>query len=264
MLPFPQINPNIIEIGPIKLRWYGLMYVLGFVSCYFLIGRQQKARNLGLIGTQLQDLIFSLAVGLIVGARLGYVLFYQFSNYAYYLKHPLEIIAIWHGGMSFHGGLIGALILGILFCRRRKLPLWEAADVVIVTVPIALALGRLGNFINGELFGRPSNLPWAMVFPTGGPEPRHPSQLYEAALEGVVLFIILWLLKDRGLKAGTMVCFFLGGYGIFRFLVEFCRQPDPQIGLLWGLLSMGQVLCLAMIVTAAALYKFLPQSPTTS
>jgi phosphatidylglycerol:prolipoprotein diacylglycerol transferase len=166
--------------------------------------------------------------------------------------------------MSFHGGLIGAVALGILFCRRRKLPLWEAADVVIVTVPIALALGRLGNFINGELFGRPSTVPWAMVFPAGGPEPRHPSQLYEAALEGVVLFIILWLLKDRSFKAGTMVCFFLGGYGIFRFLVEFCRQPDPQIGLLWGLLSMGQILCLAMILAAVVLYKFLPQSPPTS
>jgi phosphatidylglycerol:prolipoprotein diacylglycerol transferase len=130
--------------------------------------------------------------------------------------------------------------------------------VVIVTVPIALALGRLGNFINGELFGRPSNLPWAMVFPTGGPEPRHPSQLYEAALEGVVLFIILWLLKNRSFKAGTMVCFFLGGYGILRFLVEFFRQPDPQIGLLWGLFSMGQVLCLAMILAAAVLWKLLP------
>ena len=264
MLPYPKINPNIIEIGPIKLRWYGLMYVLGFISCYFLIGRQQKARDLGLTGAKLQDLIFSLAIGLIVGARLGYVLFYQFSNYPYYLKHPLEIIAIWHGGMSFHGGLIGSVVAGILFCRRRKLPLWEAADVVIVTVPVALFLGRLGNFINGELFGRPSNVPWAMVFPAGGPEPRHPSQLYEAALEGVVLFIILWVLKNRSFKPGTMVCFFLGGYGIFRFLVEFFRQPDPQIGLFWGLLSMGQILCLAMMVAAVVLWKFLPKKPPKS
>jgi phosphatidylglycerol:prolipoprotein diacylglycerol transferase len=259
MLPYPKINPNLIEIGPFKLRWYGLMYVLGFLASYFLIGRQRRAQRLGLIGAQLQDLIFSLAIGLIVGARLGYVLFYQFSNFTYYLEHPLEIIAIWHGGMSFHGGLIGAILAGIIFSRRRKIPFWEGADVVIVTAPIALGLGRLGNFINGELYGRPSTLPWAMVFPTGGPEPRHPSQIYEALLEGVLLFIVLWLLKDRSFRPGTMVCLFLGGYGILRFLVEFFRQPDPQIGLFWGLFSMGQLLCLTMITTAAIIWKLLPQ-----
>jgi phosphatidylglycerol:prolipoprotein diacylglycerol transferase len=235
------------------------MYVLGFLASYFLIGRQRKAQRLGLIGAQLQDLIFSLAIGLIIGARLGYVLFYQFSNFTYYLEHPLEIIAIWHGGMSFHGGLIGAILAGIIFSRRRKIPFWEGADVVIVTAPIALGLGRLGNFINGELYGRPSTLPWAMVFPTGGPEPRHPSQIYEALLEGVLLFIVLWLLKDRSFRPGTMVCLFLGGYGILRFLVEFFRQPDPQIGLFWGLFSMGQLLCLTMITTAAIIWKLLPQ-----
>jgi phosphatidylglycerol:prolipoprotein diacylglycerol transferase len=183
MLTFPKINPNIIEIGPVKLRWYGLMYVLGFVTCYVLIGRQRRAHRLGLVGAQLQDLIFSLAIGLIIGARLGYVLFYQSANYLYYLQHPLEIIAIWHGGMSFHGGLIGALLAGIIFSRRRKVPFWEGADVVAVTVPIALGLGRLGNFINGELFGRPSTLPWAMVFPLAGPEPRHPSVIIHRALD---------------------------------------------------------------------------------
>ena len=214
MLQYPKINPTIIEIGPLKLRWYGLMYVLGFLSCYFLIGKQRRARKLDLVGSRLQDLIFSLAIGLIIGARLGYILFYQFSNYLFYLQHPLEIIAIWHGGMSFHGGLIGAVLAGFIFCRRRNLPFWEAADVVIVTAPIALGLGRLGNFINGELFGRPSAVPWAMVFPTGGPEPRHPSQLYEAALEGLLLFLVLWVLKDRSFKPGTMVCLFIGGYGI--------------------------------------------------
>ena len=137
MLPYPKINPNIIEIGPFKLRWYGLMYVLGFVSCYFLIGKQRRARDLGLVGAQLQDLIFSLAIGLILGARLGYVLFYQFSNYTYYLQHPLEIIAIWHGGMSFHGGLIGAVLAGLIFARRRKIPFWEGADAVVVTIIIS-------------------------------------------------------------------------------------------------------------------------------
>lgn len=259
MLPYPKINPNIIEIGSIKVQWYGMMYVLGFLASYFLISRQRRARLLGLEGTQLLGLIIALAFGLIVGARLGDVVFYQSYLYSYYLYNPIEIIAVWHGGMSYHGGLIGSVLACILFCRMRKLPFWEVSDVVIVTVPIGLFLGRLGNFINGELYGRPSTLPWAMVFPMGGPEPRHPSQLYEAALEGVVLFIVLWMLKDRDFRPGSMFCFFLGGYGVFRFLVEFFRQPDPHIGLFWGLFSMGQILCLAMIITAAIMWKFLPQ-----
>jgi len=259
MLPYPKINPNIIEIGPVAVRWYGLMYVLGFLASYFLIRRQRRSRLLGLEGTQLLGLIIALAFGLFVGARLGYVLFYQSYLYSYFLYSPLEIIAVWHGGMSFHGGLIGAVLAGLFFCRLRKLPFWEVIDVVIVTAPVALGLGRLGNFINGELYGRPSTLPWAMVFPSGGPQPRHPSQLYEAVLEGVVLFIMLWMLKDRDFRPGTMFCLFLAGYGIMRFLVEFLRQPDPHLGLFWGLFSMGQFLCLAMIITAAIMWKFLPQ-----
>ena len=259
MLPFPNIDPSIIEIGPIKLRWYGLMYVLGFLASYFLIPRQRRAREIGLQGRVLQDLFFYLAIGLIAGARLGYILFYQFSNLGQYLQNPLEIIAMWHGGMSFHGGLIGTVLAGALFCKRRQLPFWHTADTVIVTAPVGLALGRLGNFINGELFGRPSSVPWAMVFPSGGPMPRHPSQLYEAALEGVVLFVILWWLKDLRLRPGSMVCIFLGGYGIFRFVVEFFRQPDAHIGLFWGVLSMGQLLCLAMIFGALILWALLPR-----
>jgi phosphatidylglycerol:prolipoprotein diacylglycerol transferase len=261
MLPFPKISPNLIEIGPIQVRWYGLMYVFGFLASYFLISRQRKSRALGLQGGMLQDLMFFLAVGLIVGARLGYILFYHFGDLAFYLEHPLEIIAIWHGGMSFHGGLIGTLAAGTLFCRRKKLPVWQVADRVIVTAPIGLGLGRLGNFINGELYGRPSSLPWAMVFPGAGSAPRHPSQLYEAALEGVLLFIILWTLKDRPFRPGAMVCLFLSGYGIFRFFAEFFREPDPQIGLVLGMLSMGQILCLAMILTAAIIWRLLPKVP---
>lgn len=261
MIPFPRINPNLIEIGPVKIRWYALMYVLGFFASYMLIARQPRARRLGLQGALLQDLIFYLALGLILGARLGYILFYQFPNFSQYLRHPLEIIAIWHGGMSFHGGLIGAILICILFCRRRQLPFWQVADIVIVTAPIGLGLGRLGNFINGELFGRPSHMPWAMVFPLGGHIPRHPSQIYEAALEGALLFIILWCLKDLRLRPGTMVCFFLCGYGLMRFLAEFFRQPDPQIGLFWGLFSMGQMLCLIMILTAITLRILLPNRP---
>jgi phosphatidylglycerol:prolipoprotein diacylglycerol transferase len=262
MIPFPQISPNIIEIGPIKVRWYGLMYVLGFIAAYFLIQRQDRARHLGLQGAILQDLIFYLAIGLLIGARLGYVLFYQFAELGEYLNHPLEFIAVWHGGMSFHGGLMGALLAGFLFCRLRRLPAWDVADTVTVTGPVGLFLGRLGNFINGELYGRPSTVPWAMVFPAGGPIPRHPSQLYEAALEGIVLFVLLWKLKDLKLRPGAMVCLFLGGYGVFRFVVELFREPDPQIGLFWGILSMGQILCLAMILAAAILWMILPREKT--
>lgn len=259
MIPFPKIDPSIIELGPIKLRWYGLMYVGGFLAAYFLIQRQPRAKRLGLQGSMLQDLFLYLAIGLVVGARLGYVLFYQFSNFGQYLQNPLEIIAIWHGGMSFHGGLVGTLLAGALFCRRRKFSFWEVADLVIVTAPIGLGLGRLGNFINGELYGRASTVPWAMVFPGGGPMARHPSQLYEVLLEGLLLFIVLWVLKDRHFKPGAMVCFFIGGYGILRFIVEFFREPDAHIGLLWGVLSMGQILCLAMILTAIILWALLPR-----
>ncbi len=259
MLPFPNISPTLIKIGPIQIRWYGLMYLFGFLASYFLIRRQRRARRIGLQGALLQDLILFLALGLVIGARIGYVLFYQYANLGDYLGNPLEIIAIWHGGMSFHGGLIGTILAGTLFCRWRRLPFWEVADTVIVTAPIGLFLGRLGNFINGELYGRTSSVPWAMVFPGGGPLPRHPSQLYEAVLEGLLLFIILWSLKDLRFRPGAMVCLFLGGYGLFRFLVEFFREPDPQIGLFWGLLSMGQMLCLAMILTAVILWMLLPR-----
>jgi phosphatidylglycerol:prolipoprotein diacylglycerol transferase len=162
--------------------------------------------------------------------------------------------------MSFHGGLLGAIVAGALFCRLRRLPVLEVTDIVIVTAPIGLGLGRLGNFINAELFGRPSSLPWAMVFPGGGPQPRHPSQLYEVVLEGLLLFVILWTLKDLRMRPGSMLCLFLFGYGLVRFLVEFFREPDPQLGLIWGVLSMGQMLCLAMILTAIILWLLLPRS----
>ena len=251
------LNPQIIKIGPLRLRWYGLMYLLGFVASYFLIRSQPRARRLGLQGRVLQDLIFYIGVGLIVGARLGYILFYHYNDLGHYLQHPLEIIAIWHGGMSFHGGLIGALTGGVYFCRRSGLPAWEVADAVIVTAPIGLGLGRIGNFINGELYGRPSSLPWSVIFPAGGMVPRHPSQLYEAALEGLLLFMILWRLNKLDLPAGSMVCLFLGGYGLLRFVAEFFRQPDAQLGLLAGVLSMGQVLCLGMILAALLLWRIL-------
>lgn len=264
MIPYPKIDPELISLGPIKIRWYGLMYVLGFVGAYLLLGRQKRSREIGLQGTVAQDFIFYLAVGLIVGARLGYVVFYQYSNYLHYLKNPLEIVATWHGGMSFHGGFLGAVFAGWLFAHRRKMPFWAIADSATVTAPIGLGLGRIGNFINGELYGRPSNVPWAMVFPDGGPYPRHPSQLYEAALEGLVLFILLWSLRQRGFRDGMMVVFFVFFYGVFRFIIEFFREPDAQIGYLLNTFTMGQLLCLAMIAGAAVLAMLLPGESRTT
>jgi len=250
-----------ISIGPIHLRWYGAMYVLGFVAAYFLIGRQRRAREIGLTDGVTQDLIFYLAVGLVLGARLGYLAFYQYPNAMDYLRQPLEIIATWHGGMSFHGGFLGCLLAGVLFSRRRRLPFWAVADSVIVTAPIGLAAGRIGNFINGELYGRPSQVPWAMVFPHAGPLARHPSQLYEALLEGLILFAILWWLRRRPFRDGMMVAFFLFFYGCFRFLLEFFREPDAQLGFVLGPFSMGQVLCLLMIASALLLAIVLARRP---
>ncbi len=263
MIPFPNIDPELIQIGPISIRWYGLMYVLGFLASYFLIQKQKRSRELGLTGQTAQDLIFYLAVGLIVGARLGYIAFYQYTDYMMYLKNPLEIFATWHGGMSFHGGLVGAIAAGYIFSRRRKIPFWAGADSVIVTAPIGLGLGRIGNFINGELWGRPTDVPWAMIFPGAGPLPRHPSQLYQALGEGFLLFLILWFLRKRGYRDGTMVVLFLCLYGAIRFFLEFFREPDAHLGFLLGYFTMGQFLCVAMILSGAVIAFYLRkhQSP---
>lgn len=257
MIPYPHINPDVIAIGPLHVRWYGLMYVMGFLAAYFLVQRQDRSRQMGLVGATAQDLIFYIAIGLIVGARLGYIVFYDYNEYLTYLKNPLEIIATWHGGMSFHGGLLGSVIACWWFCRRRSLPFWAVVDSVTVTAPIGLGLGRIGNFINGELLGLPSNVPWAMVFPDGGPLPRHPSQLYEAILEGPVLFFLLWFLRKREFRDGMMIVFFLLFYGVIRFVVEFFKEPDPQIGYLFAYFTMGQLLCIAMILASGLLAIFL-------
>lgn len=262
MIPYPHINPVLIGIGPLQVRWYGIMYLLGFLASYFLIQKQERARQVGLVGAAVQDLIFSLAVGLIVGARLGYIIFYQYNDYMLYIKHPLEIIATWHGGMSFHGGLVGAVVAAWIFSVRKKIPFAVLSDCVAVTVPIGLGLGRIGNFINGELFGRPSNVPWAMIFPDGGPIPRHPSQLYNALVEGLLLFVVLWNLRKRGFRDGMMVVSFLFFYGIFRFCMEFFREPDPQVGFLFGGFTMGQFLCLGMVVAAILLGGFIYRKPS--
>ena len=195
MLPFPNIDPVLISIGPLQIRWYGLMYILGFLSSYLLVQLQLARQKSPLLSKeQVLDLYFYLILGLILGARFGYCLFY---NLKVYLQHPLEILAVWHGGMSFHGGLLGVLAASWIYCRKNKISLLNLGDLLIVTAPIGLGLGRLANFINGELYGRITTVPWGMVFPQGGPLPRHPSQLYEAVLEGGVLFTILWVKKNH-------------------------------------------------------------------
>ena len=254
MLQFPDIKPYIIKIGPFQVRWYGLMYLIGFVSSYYLVKRQVAKRGLGISGEDIESLYFFLIVGLIVGARLGYVIFY---NPSFYLRNPLDIFAVWHGGMSFHGGLIGVVLGGILFSKRKRIRIFLFGDLLVATAPIGLFCGRLGNFINGELYGRPSDVPWAMIFPDGGNIPRHPSQLYEAFLEGPVLFLILWIMKDRLKHEGMVVSLFLILYGIFRFIAEFFREPDPQLGLLIGSLSMGQILSGTMIIIGVVLFGIL-------
>ena len=249
-----DINPILIDLGPIRVGWYGLMYVFGFLASYLLVRHQMKRKDFWISKVEVENLYFYLIIGLMVGARFGYVFFYDLKMY---LADPLEAFAIWHGGMSFHGGLIGVLIVGILFGWKNKKSFWKISDLIIVTAPIGLGLGRIGNFINGELYGRVTQVPWGMIFPKGGPFPRHPSQLYESGLEGGVLFLILWLLKDRKLPTGGLLAIFLSLYGVFRFFVECFREPDPQLGFILGSLTMGQILSSFMIMGGMILFFYL-------
>lgn len=261
-MTFPEIDPVIFSLGPLQVRWYGLMYVLGFCATYFLVKKQIQDRGATQLEKQFENLNFILILSVVLGGRLGYVVFYNFS---YYLQHPLEILATWHGGMSFHGACIALIAAGWFFCKSKKLDFWKTADIYAVTIPIGLGLGRIGNFINGELYGRVTDVPWGIVFPGGGPYPRHPSQLYEALLEGIILFSLLWALKgktygdsknsyNRNWPHGTMFAIFLSGYGIFRFIIEYFREPDPQLGYLYSTVTMGQLLSSCMILGGVALW----------
>ncbi len=254
VLPFPAIDPVLIAFGPLAIRWYGLAYLagilLGWRYCRALAGnpRLWGDRPAPVSLVDIDDFVLWLTAGIVLGGRLGYVLFYNFAGYA---ANPAAILRIWDGGMSFHGGLLGVVLAMTLFAIRRGIPLLSLFDVVAAGIPFGLLFGRLANFINGELFGRATDVPWAMVFPAGGPLPRHPSQLYEAALEGVVLLIVLRIfthgltsLARPGLTAGT----FVAGYGICRIAVEFFRQPDAHIGFIGGQLTMGMILSLPMIL----------------
>ncbi len=258
MLPFPNIDPVIFSIGPLQIRWYGMMYVLGFAATLLLVKHQVKKLGFRDLEIHYENLNLVLIVSLVLGGRIGYVVFY---NLPYYLSNPSEILATWQGGMSFHGGMLGLVIGAIVFCRRKGLDFWRVADIYTVTFPIGLGLGRIGNFINAELYGRVTDAPWGMVFPGGGPLPRHPSQLYEALLEGVLLFVILWFLKEKknppaSWPHGYLVAVFMLLYGVFRIAVEFFREPDVHLGFIMAGMTMGQLLSGFMIVVGAALLLF--------
>lgn len=244
-MTFPQIDPVIFSIGPLAVRWYGMMYLLGFVGGYFVMCHVARLRHYSLNKDKISDLLFYAVIGVVAGGRLGYTLFY---NAAYYLSHPLEIFYVWEGGMSFHGGLLGVLIVLLVYSKKQKYSLLMIADLAVVAVPIGLGFGRIGNFINSELWGRTTDLPWGIVFPGGGEQARHPSQLYEATLEGALLFAIIYGLHRHKVRPGVAGFSFLTLYGLFRFLVEFVRQPDAHLGFLWGGATMGQLLSLPMIV----------------
>ncbi|MCX7126689.1 prolipoprotein diacylglyceryl transferase [Aeromonas sp.] len=245
---FSQIDPVAFSLGPLSVRWYGLMYLFGFAFAMWLAGRRADAPNSGWTRNEVSDLLFYGFLGVILGGRVGYVLFYNFDLF---LADPTYLFKIWTGGMSFHGGLIGVITAMIWFAHKTKRHFFTVADFVAPLIPFGLGVGRIGNFLNGELWGRITDVPWAIIFPEAGSEPRHPSQLYQFALEGVVLFIILNLFWRKNPPRGAISGLFLLFYGLFRFLVEFVRQPDSQLGLYFQEISMGQILSTPMIVVGA-------------
>ncbi len=254
MLQFPNFDPVAIRLGPLAIHWYGLMYLMGFGSAW-LLGRWRISHGKTRLSLKdLEDIIFYGVLGVIAGGRLGYVIFYKPS---YYAAHPQEIFYLWEGGMSFHGGLLGVLAMVTWLAWSRKYKWFEVSDFVAPLIPLGLAAGRMGNFINGELWGRPSTWPWAMVFPQSGDGiARHPSQLYQLGLEGLLLFGLLWWFANKPRPTGQISAVFLMGYGFFRFIAEYAREPDDFLGLLMGGLSMGQLLSLPMILAGAVLFKF--------
>lgn len=256
-LTLPNIDPVIFEIGPffgigpIALRWYGLMYLIGFVAAYWLASRRLSRTSWS--KEQLSDLLFYCFLGVILGGRFGYVMFYSFSSF---LDNPLYLFKIWEGGMSFHGGCLGVIIAAWIYARMQNWSFLAVGDFIAPLVPIGLGAGRIGNFINGELWGRETDVSWGFVFPDAGGVARHPSQLYEFFLEGALLFAILWIFSAKPRPAGAVGGLFLLGYGVFRFIVEFFREPDAHLGLYDIGLSQGQLLCLPMIIIGLGLMVY--------
>lgn len=257
-IPFPNIDPVALSLGPLQIHWYALAYVVGFIAAWRLaihiVKRDSDDPNYRPNTYDIDDFISWAILGVLLGGRIGYVLFYNLPTY---LDNPAEALKIWHGGMSFHGGVIGVITALILFTKFKKVPFWRLADVAAAVTPLGFLLGRMANFINGELYGRVTDVSWGVVFPRGGDDPRHPSQLYEAATEGLLLFIILFALihvKSIRARAGTVAAFFMLGYGLFRFGCEFYREPDVQLGFIVEQVTMGQILCVPMILTGLIIY----------
>lgn len=252
-ITFPDIDPVLVQIGPLAIRWYALAYVSGIVLGWWYLIRLNKRPPVILTQKALDDIMVWATLGIILGGRLGYVIFY---NGSYYLHNPVEILKVWQGGMSFHGGLIGLLIAVYLMCRKEKISFIGTMDMVACVGPIGLFFGRIANFINGELYGRVTDVPWGIIFPRGGPLPRHPSQIYEALLEGLTLFLILsllvWFTRIRHYK-GAIGGVFLIGYALARMTVEQFREPDEQLGFIWGALTMGQLLSFPMLLIGVGL-----------
>ena len=246
MLTYPQIDPVAIHLGPVAIHWYGLMYLLGFAGGWWLLVRRGRTAHMTMAPEWVSDLVFYVAMGVILGGRIGYTLFYNFPGF---LDNPMVLFKIWEGGMSFHGGLLGVITAYFLFARRYQINVFHLADFAAPAIPLGLLTGRIGNFINGELWGKTTDLPWGMVFPTGGPLPRHPSMLYEALLEGLVLLAVVWWFGSKPRPRMAVSGLFLLLYGLFRCSVEFVRLPDAHIGYLaFGWLTMGMVLSLPMVL----------------
>lgn len=260
MLTYPSIDPVAISLGPLQVHWYGLMYLLGFAGFWWLGRYRARRPDSGWRAEQVDDLLFYGALGVVLGGRIGYILFYNFGPF---VDNPLILFKVWEGGMSFHGGMLGVILAVWLFARRHGFALFQVLDFGAPMVPIGLGAGRLGNFINAELWGKVSDVPWAMVFPGAGPEPRHPSQLYEFLLEGVVLFTLLWLFSSRPRPTMAVSGLFALGYGLFRFLVEFVREPDAHLGYLaFDWLTMGQLLSLPLVAVGLVLLVLAYQRQT--
>ena len=251
VIPYPAINPVAIALGPVAIRWYALAYIVGLLVgwryCMRLADRPPKLVE----RRDVDDFLIWATLGVVLGGRIGYVLFY---NLPFYYNHPLQALYVWHGGMSFHGGAIGVTLAIWLFTRRRRIPILAFSDIIAESLPIGLFFGRIANFINGELFGRPTTVPWAMIFPQGGPVPRHPSELYEATLEGIVLFTLLFVAERYGARRrpGQETGLFLAGYAVARIIGEMFRQPDPQIGYLWFGTTEGQLLSIPVLFAGLA------------